>query len=346
MSIIERLADILGPIPQPPPKPSADGRVGAAEADLIERAGRVDGAITPPQWKPTAADGGVDAVEPDLIERARSDKFQPSGFPVGQVRALDAEDKRAPVTGRVSRALNIDLDQLRRKNIMTPDAGRAPISESFRRIKQQILANVKDPIAESRTNLVMITSALLGEGKTFCTINLAISIAMEMDRTVLLVDADVARPSILRALGVEAERGLMDVLLDRSIDLGEVLWKTNIEKLSILPAGTQQRHATELLASETMRTLLHEMAHRYRDRIIIFDSPPLLVTSEAAVLATRMGQILMVVEANKTTEAQLNDALSRVGTSSVVGVLLNKGQPPGSSWSGYDGYGYGYGYGS
>jgi exopolysaccharide/PEP-CTERM locus tyrosine autokinase len=185
---------------------------------------------------------------------------------------------------------------------------------------------------------VLVTSALAGEGKTFCAINLAISIAMEMDHTVLLVDADVAKPSIPQALGVEAERGLMDVLLDSKIDLAEVLCKTDIVKLALLPAGRAHQHATELLASDAMRVLLQEMAEHHRDRIVIFDSPPLLVASEAGVLASQMGQIVMVVEAGRTSEAALRDALGRIESSNVVGLLLNKGEGPGLGY-GYGGYG-------
>jgi receptor protein-tyrosine kinase len=184
---------------------------------------------------------------------------------------------------------------------------------------------------------VLVTSALAGEGKTFCAINLAISIALEMDYSVLLVDADVAKPSIPEALGLEAEKGLMDLLLDRRIDLMEVLCKTDIGKLTLLPGGTAHQHATELLASGAMRELLREMAERYHDRIIVFDSPPLLAASEAGVLASQMGQIVMVVEAGKTTEAALKNALSRIDSSKVAGVLLNKGEGPGLEYL-YGGY--------
>jgi receptor protein-tyrosine kinase len=187
-------------------------------------------------------------------------------------------------------------------------------------------------------NLVLVTSALPGEGKTFCAINLAISIALEMDRTVLLVDADVAKPGVLNTLGLEAKKGLMDALLDRQIDVADVLCWTDIDKLTRLPAGSSHQHATELLASDTMRGLLEEMAGRHRDRIVIFDSPPLLGASEAGVLAGQMGQIIVVVEAGRTSEAALKDALSRIDSSRVTGLLLNKGDNLRLGY-GYGGYG-------
>ena len=228
-------------------------------------------------------------------------------------------------TGRPSRTFSINQDQLRRQNLITPDGERTPNAESFRRIKRQVLANVATSKADVQANLVLVTSALAGEGKTFCAVNLAISIALEMDHTVLLVEADVARPSLSRMLGLKSGQGLMDVLLDRRMELADVLWKTDIGKLTLLPVGTAHQHATELLASDAMRMLLQEMAERYHDRIIIFDSPPLLAASEAQALANQMGQIVMVVEAGKTTEAALKAALGRLELSKVAGLLLNKG---------------------
>jgi exopolysaccharide/PEP-CTERM locus tyrosine autokinase len=222
--------------------------------------------------------------------------------------------------------------------MITPDGERSPIAENFRRIKRQILANVANSKPGAPANLVMVTSALAGEGKTFCAINLAISIALEMDYSVLLVDADVAKPSIPQLLGLDAGKGLMDLLVDRRIELAEVLCKTDIGKLTLLPGGTVHQHATELLASGAMRELLREMAERYQDRIVIFDSPPLLAASEAGVLASQMGQIVMVVETGKTTEAELKNALSRIESGNIAGLVLNKGEGPGLEYV-YGGYG-------
>jgi protein-tyrosine kinase len=309
MSIIERMAELLGPVEKPNSRPSASGeKSNTSDLDPIERA---------------------------VIESAKRPGFPEAREPTAPLRAKPGQ---APSPGKTARKLRIDLDRLRRQSIITPDGGRTAMAESFRRIKREILANVANPKAGAPANLILVTSALAGEGKTFCAINLAISIALEMDRTVLLVDADVAKPSIPAALGVNAERGLMDVLLDRRLDVADVLWRTNIERLTLLPAGTAHKHATELLASDTMRGLLHEMAGRYHDRVIIFDSPPLLAASEAGVLAGQMGQIVIVVEAGRTPEAALKAAVGCIKSNNATGLLLNKGEHvgPGYGYGGYD----------
>jgi receptor protein-tyrosine kinase len=166
---------------------------------------------------------------------------------------------------------------------------------------------------------------------------------MEMDHTVLLVDADVSKPSVLKVMGLKPERGLMDVLCEQSFDLSSSLLRTNIPKLSILPAGMPHERATELLASEAMDRLLEDMASRYSDRVIIFDSPPLIPTTEARVLASHMGQIVMVVEAGRTTTGALKQALSAIEACPIKLMVLNKAKDGGPG--GYYGYGYGYGYG-
>ena len=172
-------------------------------------------------------------------------------------------------------------------------------------------------------NLIMVTSAMSGEGKSFTSVNLAMSIAAELDHTVMLVDADVARPSILRMLGLPPGPGLLD-LLEGKAEMSDVLMKTNIDKLTILPSGTPHARATELLASDAMRLLLDDMSKRYPDRIVIFDSPPLILTTEARVLATQMGQVVMVVQADKTLQADVQQALATIESCPVKMMLLNK----------------------
>ena len=300
----------------------------------IERVAQLLGSVPQTQQKPSGATEGAGNLEPDLIERAASE--------IGLRRGI-SEDRSARPAGRATQTLKVDRDRLRQQSMITPDGERTAIAESFRHIKRKILANAASSRAGAPpANLVLVTSALPGEGKTFCAINLAISIALEKNRTVLLVDGDVAKPSIPQALGLKADKGLMEVLLDRRVDLAEVLWKTDIGRLALLPVGAANKHATELLASDAMRGLLHEMAKRYHDRIIIFDSPPLLAASEAGALASQMGQIIVVVEAGKTSETALMDALGRIDSSNVTGLLLNKGEDPGLRYD-YGGYGYGAG---
>jgi exopolysaccharide/PEP-CTERM locus tyrosine autokinase len=225
-----------------------------------------------------------------------------------------------------TRRVDLDLARMRELGLVTAAAGRTRLLEDFRIIKRPLLNRAfSEPAANGNpNNLIMITSSLPGEGKTYCAINLAMSIAMELDHTVLLVDADVARPSVLRTLGLPAHRGLMDILTDDKLDMADVMLRTNVDTLSILPAGTTTQRATELLASSTMTKMVSEIANRYPDRIVIFDSPPLLLTSESRVLASHMGQIVMVVEAQTTTQHAVKEALSQLKDCSNVNLIYNK----------------------
>ncbi|GAB3248762.1 tyrosine-protein kinase family protein [Chitinimonas naiadis] len=248
-----------------------------------------------------------------------------------------------PLTAK-SRGVNLDLNAIAAAGIIRPDAPRSQLADEFRVVKRPLIANAlgKGAAPIKYGNLIMVTSALPGEGKSFTAVNLAMSIAMELDTTVMLVDADVARPSVLKMLGLPAAPGLLDVLVDESMDLSKVLLRTNVETLTILPSGTQHPRATELLASDGMMRLLEDMANRYPDRIIIFDSPPLLVTTEARVLATHMGQVVMVVRAESTAQSDIKHALAAIDTCPVKLMLLNQARV--AAQGGY-GYGYGYGYG-
>ncbi len=238
-------------------------------------------------------------------------------------------------------AVRIHLEGMRLKGLLTPDAKQTATAEEFRVIKRPLLANAfgrgTAPVKNGKR--IMVTSAFPGEGKSFCAINLAMSIAAERDNRVLLIDADVARPSIPRELGISAEVGLMDWLIDGKLDISDLVLDTNVDKLTILPAGRRHQQATELLASGSMSRLLEQISSRFPDRVCIFDSPPLLVTTEARVLASYMGQIVMVVEAGRTPRDQVTDALQTIAACDVVGLVLNKAKK--IETNGYYGYGYG-----
>ncbi|HTQ00918.1 MAG TPA: XrtA-associated tyrosine autokinase [Casimicrobiaceae bacterium] len=232
-----------------------------------------------------------------------------------------------PATARAPRPVHaIDLENLRRQGFVTPDALRSQIADEFRVIKRPIIVNARGAagVRVPNGNLVMVTSALPGEGKTFTAVNLAMSLVTELDTTVLLVDGDVAHPRLPQLLGTPHSPGLLELLTRDDLDVADALVRTNIENLSILPAGGHQRRATELLASEQMAVLLRELASRYPDRMIIFDSPPLLATTEARVLATHMGQVIMVVAADSTRHNAVTLALSTIESSDIVLMMLNK----------------------
>jgi protein-tyrosine kinase len=244
----------------------------------------------------------------------------------------------------LSRRVEINLDALAKAGIVSPNALRSQLADQFRVIKRPLIRNAMGKGASiiANGNLIMVTSALSGEGKSFTAINLALSIATELDNTVMLVDADVARPSVLNVLGLPPGPGLLELLLDESEVMSRMLLKTNIDKLSILPSGAPHERATELLASDAMVRLLNDMAQRYPDRIIIFDSPPLLLTTESRVLATHMGQIVMVVKAESTLQQDVLNALATIETCPVKLLVLNQARTESNNGSGY-GYGYGYG---
>ncbi len=224
-----------------------------------------------------------------------------------------------------SRQADIDLDLLARKGFVTPHTVNTLLGNTFRMIKRPLLNNVlgKGATVLDNANLIMVTSSLDGEGKSYSAINLAISMAMEKDKHVLLVDADVNKPSHHEIFGIESDYGLTDLLLGKVKDMSKVLHKTNIPSLTLMFAGNRTSHATELLASQAMEKFVREISSFYKDRVIIFDSPPLLLPTEASVLASHMGQVVVIVEAEKTHKRDVQKGLNML-SNKIVLLLLNK----------------------
>jgi exopolysaccharide/PEP-CTERM locus tyrosine autokinase len=222
--------------------------------------------------------------------------------------------------------VEIDFDRANAHGLLIPGSANSLLAEEFRLIKRPMLVRAleKDTGAVSNSNLIMVSSARPNEGKTFTAANLALSIAAEPDLSVLLIDADVARASVPEVFGFEAELGLVDLIADESLWPADVTLRTQIDNLSILPAGRSNNHATELLASERMSKLVDGLAGMARDRIVIFDSPPVLVNSIASVMALHVGQVLFVVEADHTTESALENALTLLSSCKNISLLLNK----------------------
>jgi protein-tyrosine kinase len=241
--------------------------------------------------------------------------------------------------------VKLDFPTLQSRNIITPFSKRSRTVEEFRLIKRMVLSRRWDASALPG-NAIVVTSALPSEGKTTTAINLAMSIAAEEDVRVLLIDADFIKPDALRQLGVQANRGLIDVLQDPRMDISDVMLRTDVEKLTLIPAGRLHDRCTELLASARMDDLITELATRYEDRILIFDSPPLLATTESVALASHMGQVVFVVQAGRTKRESVTNALEMLGERQHLGLVLNR-TPPRFGAAGFgDYYGsYYYGYG-
>lgn len=238
----------------------------------------------------------------------------------------------------------VDVAQLRANGLLAPDPEDRQLAEQYRTIKRPLLANA-DPGLDpplARSNLVMVGSALSGEGKTFTCVNLCLSMARERDWTVVLVDADCSKPHLTRLFGAEKEPGLIDLLGNTSLRFEGLVMPTDVPGLSLLPAGTHDPHASELLASRRMDELCLELSADDGGRIIVFDSSPLLLTTEAPVLASKVGQILVVVRANDTPRQAVLAALEKLDPEKAIGCVLNQ------SWTAMEQgatYGYGqYGY--
>jgi protein-tyrosine kinase len=237
--------------------------------------------------------------------------------------------------------IEVDAAALRTQGLLAPDSYTRRLADEYRVIKRPLLRNAsrtQEPLLP-RGNLLMVGSAVAGEGKTFTCLNLCLSIAREKDWTVVLVDADCSKPHLTRLFGAEEQPGLLELLRDPSLTFEQLVMPTNVPGLALLPAGKRDEHAAELLASERMAALCGALAEADSQRMVVFDSSPLLLTTEAPVLASHMGQIVMVVQANRTPQQAVLSALEKLDRSKAINLILNRDD------SGQAALGYGYGYG-
>ncbi len=238
---------------------------------------------------------------------------------------------------RTRREVKIDRQRLAKAGITFAVTERSRIAEEFRIILRQILAKA-ETIETGPSRLIMVTSARPREGKTFTAINLALAIASQRDFRVLVMDCDVERQSLTSILGIDAETGIFDVLEKESLDMRDILLRTDIPNLTVLPAGNRRPGVPELMSSRRMRDVLSEMAHRYSDRYIIVDAPPCLATSDPSILASMVGQIVFVVEANRTQEPEIDELLRLISTCPNISLILNKTEGTSSDYFGSYGY--------
>jgi len=252
-------------------------------------------------------------------------------------------EQAAVIEKPVKPVISLDLEMLRQNNFVSLSAERRLINEEYRVIKRKILNNAFGQLSQSlhHPNLVLVSSSRPGEGKTFTSINLALSMALEQDKTILLVDTDVLRPSVSKSLKIRLDHGLTEYLSSDELKVEDIIYSTNVERLKIIGAGKPHHLSTELLASEKMLKLANEFAERYPDRIVIFDAPPLLGVNETAVLASMCGQAIIVVEENRSKMSEIEQAAALLPEELAVGFVINKAHRNQGK-----GYGYGYYYGA
>lgn len=290
-------------------------------------------------------------VKESLVEKAArklaaqsSSPSSTSDNPVANAVQNHVEAKVEPTMSSKKNNFIINEDRLKEQNILTLNNDNVLIAEEFRLIKRSLLINAFTGGENSieNGNIIMVTSSLPNEGKTYCAMSLALSMAKEKDLNVLLVDADVSKPDVMKTFGEKNHKGLIDVIGDDSVDLRDCIIKTDLKNLSILPAGKKHSFTTELLASEKMGNIIDELAQRYHDRVIVIDSPPALASSASSVLAMHVGQILFIVEADRTSEEEVKEALQLVKSCDNINLILNKAKFHTGSKRFGSYYGYGY----
>ncbi len=304
-------------------------RSGAKPASLFERADAIFGLD---RLGPINVPGNLPDRTPRRVPTARQPGAQTQVPNAPASQAASQAAMAAPVAAPPAEIAQpvalcgpfqrIDRDHLRDNGLIVPDAPVTKLLEEFRIVKREFLAEVRasdDPLARR----ILVCSPHSGEGKTFCATNLAIALAAERDIEVVLVDADVIMPSIIARLGIAGGKGLMDALADPAIMPESLIIRTDIENLFVLPAGSSNTLDAEYLASEQTGALLDRLTRNAPKRVLVFDTPPALAASPAAELAAHVGQGLLVVRANETSRAALEDAQQLLSACPDIKLLLN-----------------------
>jgi len=262
----------------------------------------------------------------------------PEWAPIGSANKTVIDVTSA--SGKISKRVHVDIAALRAAGCIAEESEGRKFAGQYREIKRPLIDRAlgKASGAGREPLLIMVTSALPGDGKTFTSVNLALSMARERDVSVLLVDADVQKADVSTVFGLKAVPGLLDALVDETIDVESLVLRTNLPSLSLLSSGTSVEGATELLSSKRMRHVVSSLVTQNPRRIVLLDSPPLLITSEARALSKIAGQVVLVIRADKTPLHAVQDAVKLFDEHQIVGLVLN--QTPRGMAQDYYGYGY------
>jgi protein-tyrosine kinase len=324
-------SSLFAPAPSPSRPVSSLSGLFAAPRDASAAGVSLNGLGVPlvddvPAAEGRASEDAAFLASPAIIERPaaldRPDDL-PASAPLFNQRAGSAD----PAAGMLQGPASIDAVSLERAGMVDWSRTRTRISEEFRLVQRQIIRSAFGPGAEPGfSNLLLVTSARPGEGKSFMSTNLSGSIARQGDHHVLLIDADSKRDSICYSLGLAQARGLLDLAANPKLDPAPLIVKTPIERLSILPVGRERERSAELFSTKEMTRLIQSLGRRYADRLLILDAPPCLSTSDPAVLSQVVGQILFVVEADRTQRDEIEASLDLIQACPTITMVLNKQQ--------------------
>lgn len=264
----------------------------------------------------------------DLNAAASAPPLERAPAPVPAPETTTAS-REAPPPARTAPLVELDMARLGKAGFITSTQGQTLTLEQYRIIKRPLLrAAFRDGQGAAKlSNVLMITSPRPNDGKTFTALNLALSIASEPDVRPLVVDCDVRHKGLSQVLGMGERLGLMDALRDRSLSLADIIVRTNVPGLSVIPAGQFVEHPAEALGSQRMAGFIHELSTRYPDRLVLLDTPPVLVASEPVVLAGHVGQAVVVVLANETSKQAVVESLSLIDACPSISFILNKITP-------------------
>jgi protein-tyrosine kinase len=264
---------------------------------------------------------------------------EPEGTATQPIAAPLTERAAEPV--RSAKQMIVDINLLRARGYLPEEDKDRQFADEYRKIKRPLIrkALTPAPSATADPRLIMVTSALPGDGKTFTSINLAFSLARERDISVVLVDADLPKPHVSRIFGVQQERGLTDALIDETLPIESLVIQSNVRGFSILPAGASEEGSSELLSSNRMRQVVKSLCANNPRRIVLLDSPPLLITTEGPALISVSGQVVLVIRAGLTPRRAVLDAIGMIDEDRAGGIVLNEAKM--GVMHGYYGYGYG-----
>lgn len=324
-SLLERAANVYDfqsymRVPEAPTPEPVD-----REPEWTPPAGAIEAAlpVSPPDDAPFS-DPSLSAIPAEFLAQPGDEEFLASEYCPG-----------------LSDVAMVDRAMLAENGMIVPGAPIGPLAEEFRLVKRQLIITSQRLVEggdEDKARVVLVCSARPQDGKTFCSVNLALSLAAERDIEVLLVDADVAKPDVMGRLGLAEGPGLLDALVDGSIDVESLVMRTDVPHLAVLPCGTRTANDTELLASARTRAVVQRLLSANPRRLVIFDSPPALAASPASVLAMLAGQVMMVVRADRTPESEVSGAIALLDGCDHIQLVLNSvAFVPGSRRFGYYG---------